>query len=204
MTRPDLAFAHLELSKFVQYPGVVHLRAAECVLQYLSRTYDQGLTWSNPGPSKQHVLQGWVDLDYASDPDTRRCPGSADTRPVSCSARVRQSLWQLPCADKKLSTCKLCSGDWATRRLGPLRAEQHIDTCIYFIRDLVQKVIQLVKCTGTNNVADALTKSLPLPSYFKHCVYLWGSGVPFSAFWVTCPEWVSTATPKQLLYEEDW
>jgi hypothetical protein len=34
MTRPDLAFAYSQLSKFVQYPGVVHLKkAAERVLQ---------------------------------------------------------------------------------------------------------------------------------------------------------------------------
>jgi len=31
MTRPDLAFAYSQLSKFVQYPGVVHLQAAERV-----------------------------------------------------------------------------------------------------------------------------------------------------------------------------
>jgi hypothetical protein len=29
------------MSKFVQYPGVVHLQTAERVLQYLSGTYDQ-------------------------------------------------------------------------------------------------------------------------------------------------------------------
>jgi hypothetical protein len=29
MTRPDLAFAYSQLSKFVQYPGVVHLQTAE-------------------------------------------------------------------------------------------------------------------------------------------------------------------------------
>ena len=46
MTRPDLAFAYsqLSLSQFVQYPGVVHLQAAERVLQYVRGTYDQGIT----------------------------------------------------------------------------------------------------------------------------------------------------------------
>jgi hypothetical protein len=29
MTRPDLAFAYSQLSKFVQYPGVVHLKTAK-------------------------------------------------------------------------------------------------------------------------------------------------------------------------------
>ena len=45
MTRPDLAFAYSQLSKFVQYPGVVHLQAAEPVLQCVRGTYDQGLTY---------------------------------------------------------------------------------------------------------------------------------------------------------------
>ena len=43
MTRPDLVSANSQLSKFVQYPGVVHLQAAERVLQYVCGTYDQGI-----------------------------------------------------------------------------------------------------------------------------------------------------------------
>ncbi len=43
MTRPDLAFAYSQLSKFVQYPGVVHLQAVERVLKYARGTYDQGI-----------------------------------------------------------------------------------------------------------------------------------------------------------------
>jgi hypothetical protein len=49
MTRQDLAFAYSPLSKFVhltvQYPGVVHLEAAERVLQYVWATYDEGITY---------------------------------------------------------------------------------------------------------------------------------------------------------------
>ena len=43
MTRPDLAFAYSQLSKFVQYRGVVHFQAAERVLLYARGTYDQGI-----------------------------------------------------------------------------------------------------------------------------------------------------------------
>eukprot|EP00961_Rhodomonas_salina_P133878 1801435-Rhodomonas_salina.2 len=46
-TRPDLAFAYAELSKFVVYPGVKHMRAAERVLQYVMGTYDKGLTYQH-------------------------------------------------------------------------------------------------------------------------------------------------------------
>jgi hypothetical protein len=40
MTRPDLAFSYLysHLSKFVQYPGMLHLEAVERVLQYVRAT----------------------------------------------------------------------------------------------------------------------------------------------------------------------
>ena len=72
MTRPDLAFAYSQLSKFVQYPGVVHLQAAERVLQYVRGTYDQGITYFDPGDETKSKLIGWVDSDFGSDPDTRK------------------------------------------------------------------------------------------------------------------------------------
>ena len=72
MTRCYLAFAYVELSKFVQCPGEVHLKAAEGVLQYLQGTYLDGLMYSDPGPMLQNQLMGWVDSDYTSDPDCRK------------------------------------------------------------------------------------------------------------------------------------
>eukprot|EP00961_Rhodomonas_salina_P145727 1961914-Rhodomonas_salina.1 len=67
-----MAFAYAELSKFVQCPCEVHPKAAERALQYLRGSLELGLTYSNPGPSLRNVLAGWVDSDYASDPDTRK------------------------------------------------------------------------------------------------------------------------------------
>eukprot|EP00961_Rhodomonas_salina_P031846 429319-Rhodomonas_salina.1 len=72
MTRCNMAFAYAELSKFVQCPCEVHLKAAELALQYLLGSFELGLTYSYPGPSRRNVLAGWVDSDYASDPDTRK------------------------------------------------------------------------------------------------------------------------------------
>jgi hypothetical protein len=81
MTRPDLAFAYsqLSLSQFVQYPGVVHLQAAEQVLQYVRGTYIRDLTYFDQNRCKSLVsaetenkLIGWVDSDFGSDPDTRK------------------------------------------------------------------------------------------------------------------------------------
>ena len=46
----------------------------------------------------------------------------------------------------------------------------------------LEEVLKLNKCSGLQNVADALTKSLPSPSFVKHQTYLWGSRIPFEAF----------------------
>ncbi len=63
---------------------------------------------------------------------------------------------------------------------------RHIDTRKFWLRDMVRdKIVKLRKCAGTHNVADALTKSLPSPSYVKHRAYLQGSRVPFEAFFAS-------------------
>ena len=45
--------------------------------------------------------------------------------------------------------------------------------------------VKLVKCAGTQNVSDALTKSLARPAFEKHREYMWGTRVPFSASFST-------------------
>ena len=72
MTRPDLAFAFAELSRFVQAPGEVHMSAAKHMLSYLAGTANESITYSAPTDSLElNVLHGWVDSDFAADPDTR-------------------------------------------------------------------------------------------------------------------------------------
>jgi hypothetical protein len=76
MTRADLAFAFSQLSQFLHAPGEAHMAAAMRTLAYLRGTYDAGLTYCDPGPdpgpARRDVLYGWVDSDFAADPDTRR------------------------------------------------------------------------------------------------------------------------------------
>jgi hypothetical protein len=48
---------------------------------------------------------------------------------------------------------------------------RHIDVRKYFVRDLVDdklKVLKLIHCKTNEMVADALTKSLPYPSFSMH------------------------------------
>ena len=40
--------------------------------QYVRGTYDQGITYFDPGDATKNKLIGWVDSDFKSDPDTRK------------------------------------------------------------------------------------------------------------------------------------
>jgi len=50
---------------------------------------------------------------------------------------------------------------------------RHVDVRVHFLRDMVRDgSVNLIKCAGTQNVADALTKSLPRPAFQKHREFL--------------------------------
>ena len=72
MTRPDLAWAYSELSKYVQFPGKSHMLAAKHVLCYLRGTWNQTILYSRDSHENLNVLWGWVDADWTGDTYTRR------------------------------------------------------------------------------------------------------------------------------------
>jgi hypothetical protein len=63
---------------------------------------------------------------------------------------------------------------------------RHVDTRVHYLRELVRDDhVKLLKCAGPQNVADALTKSLLRPALSKHRQYMWGTRIPFSAFYLS-------------------
>ena len=71
MIRPDLDWSYSELSKYVQFPGIAHMEAAEHVLRYLRDTWNESIAYTC-GSRKPDELWGWVDADWAGDTDTPR------------------------------------------------------------------------------------------------------------------------------------
>ena len=71
-TRPDIAFAVSELSRFVSDPGSVHMQAAKRVLRHLKGTKDLGLKFTRPSDGSLNRLWGYVDSDWAGCVDTRK------------------------------------------------------------------------------------------------------------------------------------
>ena len=59
---------------------------------------------------------------------------------------------------------------------------RHVDVKVHYLRDLVRDGhVKLVKCPGTQNVSDDLTKSfLVRPPFQKHREYMWGTCAFFS------------------------
>jgi hypothetical protein len=57
---------------------------------------------------------------------------------------------------------------------------RHVNVKVHVLRDLVRDGhIKLVKCDGTQNVSDTLTKSLPRPAFEKHREYMVGTFLGF-------------------------
>ena len=68
-TRPDIAFAVKNVSRFLENPGEQHWVAAKRIIRYLAHTKDHGITYNGNLPVS---LSGYVDADFASDIDTRK------------------------------------------------------------------------------------------------------------------------------------
>ena len=101
-TRPDIAYAVAQVAKFMSNPGKPHWAAIKSIMRYMKGTMDLGITYSresstdqepmgwargilpkddllndivdmNRKRQKSHAkLEGFVDSDYANDPDNRR------------------------------------------------------------------------------------------------------------------------------------
>ena len=67
----------------------------------------------------------------------------------------------------------------------PLPIEIVLDAKVHFLRDLVRDGhVKLMKCSGPQNVSDALTKSLPRPVFDEHRAD-GRNQVPFLAFYAS-------------------
>jgi hypothetical protein len=67
-TRPDLAFALSQLSRFVARPSAKHVGTLKRVLRYLAGTIDYGITYTRQQQTIGAVeLQGFCDSDWAID-----------------------------------------------------------------------------------------------------------------------------------------
>ena len=122
---------------------MVHMQAAEKVLQYLQLTYDQGITYRDPGPTLCNKLLGWVDSHFAADPDTQRSVSgyilSLNGGPVAWKSK-RQSCTTLSSAEAEFVAASICRQEVIYIRsllrglgygqIGPTRIHEDNASCI--------------------------------------------------------------------------
>ena len=72
-SRPDLMFATSVLSRYMQSPRQIHLRATKRVLRYFKGNYDFGILYT---PNENGYLQGFSDNDWAGCPDDMKSTAS--------------------------------------------------------------------------------------------------------------------------------
>ena len=196
-TRPDIAHAASQTSRFMQNPGKTHWDAALRVLRYLKGTYDFRL-WFTPDGVE---LCGYTDADYAGCIDTRRSTSGYIVK-IGSTAVAWQCKQQACVA---LSSCEseyvaACTGAkqvvWMRRLLNELNVKQHSDTTIiyvdneaarqlsenpihhdrtkhidtqyHYLRDLLaQCIVKLVHVSTVDEEADILTKEYVGPVFAK-------------------------------------
>ena len=94
-TRPDLAAAVSELSKFSQNPGVAHWEGVERVMMYFKGTVGEGLMYKR---GAQLEVWGYLDLGHARDVETTtlskvRTWGSVRPPMKPCIFRSSKGSW---------------------------------------------------------------------------------------------------------------
>jgi len=199
-----MAFAYGQLSLFLHNPGPVHMVAAKRALAYVRGTHDHGLSYCDPGAENQNVLTGWVDSDFGADYKTRRSVtghvmalNSAPIRWLSCrqgGVTLSSSEAEYVAASTVAQQNALLSGFdrspldptcvWEDSAACILMSEnlvnrdrsRHVDVKFCFLRERVcAGEINLCKCWGPLNVADALTKSLPRATFHTHALFMHGT-----------------------------
>jgi len=108
-TRPDLAFAVGVLSKFSSNPPIHHMKAAEQLLRYISKTQDWGLHFGPFAEGTHPIPFVFSDADWASNKETRKST-SAYLCTISCP-RTNSSHTTVSWSSKQQSTVALSSSE---------------------------------------------------------------------------------------------
>lgn len=189
-TRPDLAFAVNDVSRFNTNHSLAHWKAVKRIFRYLKGTIDYKLTFTNEGDSE---LVGYSDADWGSDIDKRRsCTGyvfklcngavtwsskrqptvalsSTEAEYMALASTVQEVIWLKQfCSDFlddiNTATTILCDNQGAIKLAesdGFRQRSKHIDIKHHFLREKVKDSTINIKYIPTNEmVADGLTKAV--------------------------------------------
>ena len=183
-TRPDIAAALGELSKVQINPGEVHVARLDHLMRYVHTTRHKGLVFG--GRKKRtadSVIVGYVDSDWAGDPDTRYSRGgylyTAWQTPVSWASYKMKAIAASSCESEYMSASKAVRearwlryllsdmgyGDLTVKDYGKLCDQ---DFARVRLSDLVSADENPITCFGDNKAAIAISNNPVLHRRSKH------------------------------------
>ena len=195
-TRPDIATAVGECSRFMESPGRQHWTAVKRIFKYLKGTWNYGLVYE---ANDEKAIVGYSDADWAGCIDDRKsvsgyvfqmCKGSVtwcckkqatvalsttEAEYMALAACFQEALWlkqlleHLPVSQREICIKEDNQSTIAIAK-NPVQHSRtkHIDIKYHFIRDEVRKKqFQFEYCASENMVADVLTKPLGRERFMK-------------------------------------
>nr|GEX13440.1 retrovirus-related Pol polyprotein from transposon TNT 1-94 [Tanacetum cinerariifolium] len=162
-TRPDIAYAVSVVSRYLANPGKNHWEAVKWILKYLRGTANMGLVYGTFRGN--HVdVPGFVDSDYAKDPD--KCRSITEAEYMALTEAVKKAIWLRGLLEElgvELNTVAVnCDNQGAihlSRNHVFHERTKHINVRYHFIREVLEaKTVKVLKVGTEYNVADTLTK----------------------------------------------
>lgn len=186
-TRPDISYAVMKLSQFLNDPGMGHWIAAKRILRYLKGTLSYGPIYA----AGMECISGFADADWGGDVDQRKSTSgfvfTLGGGPISWASRKQESVTLSTTEAEYISVCEATKEYlWYNNLLQEIgaftqielyndnsgclqlthnggfhRRTKHIDLKHQFLKDLVQSGrVKLKYCNTTVMIADILTKGL--------------------------------------------
>jgi len=196
-TRPDLAAAVRQLSRYLAMPGWSHWEAGKRVLKYLRGTSKLGLTFNGKLPL---ILQAFADSDFAQAQDRKSVSGTLILLcggPVSWASKT-QSTVSLSSTEAEYTALSEITREivWLRQLLADMGFDQadptrvnednmqaiglahnpehharnkHIDVKLHYVREKVEeKVIDVQYIRSEDNLADIFTKPTSVQIFKRH------------------------------------
>ena len=198
ITRPDITYTVQVLTQFMQKPTSVHMQNAKRLLRYLAGTTSQGILlastsaatltaycdsdWASCPTTRRStsgycVFLGESPISWKTKKQSMVARSSAEAEYRAMSFTTCEVIW-ITALLKDLGLKKLpptllkCDSQAAiAMAANPVHHEKtkHVDIDCHYIRDQIQAgVIQTAHVSSSNQVADILTKVLPVKLHSSH------------------------------------